>query len=313
MHVALYFPGRLPVRGAGGTERVVLWLAQGLAELGHTVSLLALEGSTCKHARVIPLKRSALRTPGFDLAALVPPAIDVLHAHVPLASSPGVPHLITWHGNARPGEPLPPNVVFLSADHAHRHGRTAFVYNGLDPAAYRVSPAKRDYHLFIGRLRTAKGWQWAIEGARRGGRRIVLAGGWRPTLRRGVRFVGVVDGERKARLLAEARCLWMPARWPEPFGLTLIEALASGTPVVGTRVGSLPEVVDDQTGRLGDTLDELIALIPEVERLAPDACRARVERFFTHRAMAEGYLRMYGHYVRTGTLPPGQTTLAMSS
>jgi glycosyltransferase involved in cell wall biosynthesis len=128
-----------------------------------------------------------------------------------------------------------------------------------------------------------------------------------------VRFVGVVDGERKARLLAEARCLWMPARWPEPFGLTLIEALASGTPVVGTRVGSLPEVVDDQTGRLGDTLDELIALIPEVERLAPDACRARVERFFTHRAMAEGYLRMYGHYVRTGTLPPGQTTLAMSS
>src|SRR5712691_5144689 len=115
MHVALYFPGRLPVHGAGGTERVVLWLAQGLAELGHTVSLLALHGSTCPHARVIPLEASALRAPGFDLRALVPPAADLLHAHVPVASPLGVPHLFTWHGNARPGEPLPPNVVFLSA------------------------------------------------------------------------------------------------------------------------------------------------------------------------------------------------------
>jgi glycosyltransferase involved in cell wall biosynthesis len=236
----------------------------------------------------------------------VPPAADLLHSHVPLQTSPAVPHLFTWHGNARRGEPLPPNVVFLSADHARRHGRTAFVYNGLDPAAYRVSPTKQDYHLFIGRLRTAKGWPWAIEGARRAGRRIILAGGWRPTFRRGVRFVGVVDGERKARLLAEARCLWMPAQWPEPFGLTLIEALASGTPVVGTRLGSLPEIVDGETGGLGNTLDELVALVPSVERLAPDACRGRVERFFTHRTMAEGYLRMYAEYVRTGTLPPGE-------
>ena len=214
-----------------------------------------------------------------------------------------MPHLFTWHGNARAGEVLPPNVVFLSADHAHRHGRDAFVYNGLDLSDYRFERAKEDYHLFIGRLHAAKGWRWAIKGARRAGRRIVLAGGWRPTLRRGVRFVGAIDGEPKARLLAGARCLWMPAQWAEPFGLTLIEALASGTPVVGTRQGALPEIVDAATGRLGDTLEELVELVPAVESLDPAACRARVERFFTHRAMAEGYLRMYAALADHGALP----------
>lgn len=97
----------------------------------------------------------------------------------------------------------------------------------------------------------------------------------------------------------------MPAQWEEPFGLTLIEALASGTPVVGTRRGALPEVVDPATGELGDTLDELVALVPAVERPAPDGCRARVEQWFTHRAMAESYLRLYAACAASRPLPPG--------
>jgi glycosyltransferase involved in cell wall biosynthesis len=305
MHIALYFPGRLPVRGAGGTQRVVLWLARGLAELGHTVSLLALRGTWCRYAQVVPLERSALQQSAFDVTRWVPPSADLLHSHVPLSQPPRVPHLFTWHGNARPGTALPPNVVFVSEDHARRHGREAFVYNGLELSEYRFQRAKESYHLFIGRLRTAKGWRWAIEGARRADRPIVLAGGWRPSLRRGIRFVGAVDGERKARLLAGARCLWMPAQWAEPFGLTLIEAMASGTPVLGTRRGALPEIVDAATGRLADTLDELVALVPAVEALDPEACRERVERCFTHRSMAESYLRMYAALKETGALPAG--------
>src|SRR5207244_519900 len=152
VHVALYFPRRLPVQGPGGTQRVVLWLAQGLAELGHTVSLLALRGTQCRHARVVPLEPSALEGSAFDLTRYMPDSADLLHSHVPLARPPRVPHLFTWHGNARAGEVLPPNVVFLSADHAHRHGRDAFVYNGLDLSDYRFERAKEDYHLFIGRL-----------------------------------------------------------------------------------------------------------------------------------------------------------------
>jgi glycosyltransferase involved in cell wall biosynthesis len=305
VHVALYFPGRLPVQGAGGTQRVVLWLARGLAEQGHTVSLLALSGTQCRHATVVPLERSALGKPAFDVTRWVPRSADLLHSHVPLVRPPTIPHLFTWHGNARAGAALPSNVVFLSHDHARRHGRSAFVYNGLDLSEYRFQAYKDDYHLFLGRLRTAKGWRWAMEGARRANRRIVLAGGWRPSFRRGVRFVGSVHGQWKTRLLAGAGCLWMPAQWAEPFGLTLIEAMACGTPVLGTRRGALPEIVDPATGRLADTLEELVALVPAVECLDPEAARARVERCFTHRSMAEGYLPMYAAVMNAGALPPG--------
>ena len=94
----------------------------------------------------------------------------------------------------------------------------------------------------------------------------------------------------------------MPARWDEPFGLTLIEALVSGTPVLGTRRGALPEVVSEEAGMLGDTLEELITLRERIGSIDPDACRARVMAHFTHRAMAEGYLRLYKNVIRTGRL-----------
>jgi glycosyltransferase involved in cell wall biosynthesis len=310
VHVALYFNGRLPVRDYGGSQRVVLWLAQGLAELGHTVSLLAPHGSACPHARVVSLDPSAIRAPGFDLTPSIPSGADLLHLHAPFARSPAVPHLFTWHGNARPGETVPPNVVFLSASHARRHGRTAFVYNGLDPASYRFQAGKADYDLFLGRLHAVKGYRWAIEGARRAGRRLVIAGGWRPSLRRGIRYVGKVGGKRKIELLAGARCLWMPALWDEPFGLTLIEALASGTPVLGTHRGALPEIVSAETGALGDSVEELAALRPALDRIDPAACRARVERHFTHQVMAGEYLRMYEGLLARGELPEGRVVVA---
>jgi glycosyltransferase involved in cell wall biosynthesis len=306
VHVALYFNGRLPVRTYGGTQRVVLWLAQGLAELGHTVSLLAPRGSASEHASVVPLDPAAMRAPGFDPTRFLPPGAELIHLHAPVPSVPSVPHLFTWHGNARAGEVLPPDIVFLSADHARRHGRASFVYNGLDPTGCRFGVPKADYDLFLGRLHRPKGVQWAIEGAARCRRRLVVAGGWRPSFRSGLRYVGQVGGERKAELLAEAACLWMPAQWDEPFGLTLIEAMASGTPVLGTRRGALPEVVSPEVGALGDTLDQLVELRASCARCEPAACRARVERWFTHRTMAAEYLRMYAALLSGGPLPPGR-------
>ena len=136
-------------------------------------------------------------------------------------------------------------------------------------------------------------------------RPLVLAGGWRPSISRNLRFVGTVDGEEKQALQSEARCLWMPARWDEPFGLTLIEALASGTPVLGTRRGSLPEVITPDVGALGSTVDELVSLRPTLDHIAPEACRARVEQYFTHRTMAEGYLRYYTAAIAGKPLPEG--------
>jgi glycosyltransferase involved in cell wall biosynthesis len=305
MHVALYVHSLLPARGYGGTQRVVVWLARGLAELGHRVTVLALAGSRGLEAELAELDPKQLRSRDFDISPHVPRSADIVHAHTPLIRSPAQPCVFTLHGNLRHGVTPPPNAIFLSADHARRHGRIAFVHNGVDPADYLYQSTKESYDLFLGRLHSVKGYRWAIEGAKRCGKRLIIAGGWRPSLRPSLRFVGSVDGPRKAALLARAECLWMPALWDEPFGLTLVEALASGTPVLGTRRGSLPEVISPNVGALGDTLDELVGLRSTIGERRPEDCLSRVERWFNHRRMAEEYVRMYQHYLKTGSLPAG--------
>jgi glycosyltransferase involved in cell wall biosynthesis len=284
---------------------VVVWLARGLAELGHRVTLVAAAGSGVPEADLIELDPAQIRQPDFDLTRLLPPSIDLLHAHAPLTTPPRQPSVFTLHGNRREASGAPPNTIFLSADHARRYGGTAFVYNGMDPSEFTLRSEKADYDLFLGRLHRVKGYRWAIAGAKRAGKRLIVAGGWRPSIRRSLRFVGSVDGQRKAELLAGAACLWMPALWDEPFGLTLVEAMMSGTPVLGTRRGALPEVVTEDVGVLGDTLEDLVRLRAEVERCDPQACRTRAERWFSHTRMAQEYVRMYQHYLARGQLPAG--------
>jgi len=308
MHIAVVSHYRLPVKGYGGTERVVVALVRALAVLGHRVTLIAAPGTRVREARVLEVPPETLTDAGVDLAAFLPPGTDMLHAFFPLKRSPSHPFVQTLEGNLRPGAPVPPNNIFASRDHARRSGRDVFVYNGLDPEDFLFRSAKDTYDLFLGRLHRAKGYRWAIEGAKRSGRRLLLAGGWRLSLRRNVRFVGEVDGRRKAELLAGARCLWMPALWPEPFGLTTIEALFSGTPVLATHWGALPEVVAPEVGALGDTVDELVAAAATIHTRDPAACRAHAERYFSHLVMAEEYLRMYRSLLGTGTLPPGRVT-----
>jgi glycosyltransferase involved in cell wall biosynthesis len=305
MHIALFFWDRLPVLNYGGTQRMVVYLARGLAAAGHRVTLLAGPGSDVPEATLVPVDLAAARTPEFDVRPHLPTGLDILLSFVPLRRPPDVPWIRCLPGNWKAGMTGAPNTLYLSRDHARRHGGEAFVYNGLDPSEFELGRGKADYDLFLGRLHRVKGYRWAIEGARRAGRRLVVAGGWRPSLRRSIRYVGQVGGARKAELLAGARCLWMPALWDEPFGITLIEALASGTPVLGTRRGALPEIVSPEIGALGDSVDELVALRPALDAVDPDACRAHVERHFTHHVMAAGYVRMFTAYLATGTLPPG--------
>jgi glycosyltransferase involved in cell wall biosynthesis len=303
MRIALLYHGVLPVKGYGGTERVVVWLARGLAELGHEVTLIAGPGSRVPEATLVPVDPRRAERADFDVRPLLPRGTDVLHAHRALGPA-DVPTVWTLHGNDDPAKSRPPNLICLSRNHAMRHGTTAFVHNGLDPAECRLGP-KAGFDLFLGRLHTVKGWRWAIEGAAKANRPLVVAGGWRPSISRSLRFVGTVDGEEKRTLLSEARCLWMPALWDEPFGLSLIEALASGTPVLGTRRGSLPEVITPDVGALGNTVDELVSLRPTLDHVAPEACRARVEQHFTHRTMAAAYIGYYQAVIAGRQLPEG--------
>lgn len=304
----------LPVRGYGGTQRIAAALVQGLAELGHRVTLIAPPGTALAEASLVAVPKDLLRRPGVDLGPYVPTGADVLHAQFPVLRPPaGIPFLQTLYGNLHPDAPAYPNTVYLSRNHAQRHGGECFVYAGLDPDAFAFRTEKDAYDLFIGRLHSIKGYRWAIEGAKRTGRMLILAGGWRPSFRRNIRYVGEVDGPRKRDLLAGARCVWMPALWDEPFGLTLIEPLFSGTPVLGTRRGSLPEILTPEVGALCDTMDEMIEASRTIHTRTPEACRAHAERYFSHRRMAEEYVRVYGILRDTGRLPAGTPTPYTSS
>ncbi len=300
MHIALLTDTKVPVRHYGGTERVVTWLAHGLAERGHTVTLLARPGSTSAYGPVVHLKLPKGRERNFDPRPYLPAGVDLLHSHFPLHPVEDLPIRWTLHGNAKDGEELPPGGIALSANHAARHGQTEWVHNGLDPDEYRFSAKKEPRDLFLGRLHTVKGWDWAVQGARQAGRSITIAGGWRPSIRPGLKFVGEVGGEEKMDLLAESACLWVPAKWDEPFGLTTIEAMVSGTPVLGTRRGALPEVITPETGAMGDTLEELVALRPTLDKLDPEQIRQHVLDHFTYRTMAERYEAVYSGSIGLG-------------
>jgi glycosyltransferase involved in cell wall biosynthesis len=306
MHIGIFSWDILPAPRYGGTQRMVVWLARGLATAGHRVTLIAGHGSRVPEATVISVAVDAARGPAFDIRPLLPPGLDILVTYAPLRVKPDHPWLRVLPGNRKAGVKSAPNIIYLSRDHARRHGSETFVYNGLDPAEFQFRRDKDDYDLFLGRLHATKGYRWAVAGAKRLRRRLLLAGGWRPSLSRYVKYVGSVGGTRKAELLAGAGALWMPALWDEPFGITLIEAMVSGTPVLGTRRGSLPEIVSPAVGALGDTLDELVELRARLDAMAPEACRTHVERHFTHHVMAEGYLLMFRAYLATGVLPEGK-------
>ena len=311
MHVVVASHQQLPAKGYGGPQRVVVALVRGLAVVGHRVTLLAPPGTRVAEAKVVEVAPRKFADAA-SLAPSIPRDADILHAHFPLKRGPGtIPFVQTIHRNLKPGSPPDPNTIFLSRDHARRHGSATFVYNGLDPAEYffrRFPKRPEQYDLFLGKLHSAKGYHWAVEAAKHTGHKLIVAGGWRPSFTGSVKYVGEVDGATKAALLARARCLWNPPEWDEPFGLVTIEALFSGTPVLGTRRGALPELITPDVGALCDTMDEMIAAAQSIHTRSPGACRALAERCFTHVVMAEEYLRMYHHVLDTGVLPPGRPT-----
>src|SRR5919201_1267104 len=145
MHVALYIRDRLPVQTYGGTQRIALYLARGLAPAGHRVTLLADAGTRVPEAAVVELPPRRRGEPPLDLRGRLPPGVDILLAYSPIGAPPEVPWIRSLHGNRKPGTRSAPNTLYLSRDHAARHGGTAFVYNGIDLSEFRFQPAKADY------------------------------------------------------------------------------------------------------------------------------------------------------------------------
>ena len=185
----------------------------------------------------------------------------------------------------------------------------ATVYNGLNLSKYPYSEEKEDYFFYIGRFNEEKAPHLACEVVKKLGAKLILAGKVneeaercyfdqyiRPYLGEQIRFVGELAhwGREKMDLLSRGKGYLYPIQWDEPFGITMAEAMACGTPVVTFKKGSAPEVVAHEiTGFVVQTMDEFIDATKRVGEINPKECRERVEEMFTASSMVDNYERVY--------------------
>jgi len=325
----------VPPKGYGGIEWVVALLADGLVEAGHDVTLFATGDSRTKAALAYVFEQApgskAINDIVLDtthtLFSLrdVRGRFDVVHVHSPFSAlagavETGVPTVHTLHGSFTPEMTRLYSFVadrawFVAISEAQRAAGPGLryagvVYNGIDMGFYTLQEEKEDFVLFLGRAAPEKGWLRAIETAKLAGERLVSAvkiahptevEEWetniKPALPSDFEVMGEITQEEKVDLIRRAKAVLFPIDWPEPFGLVMTEAMACGTPVIGTPRGSVPEVIEDGvTGWIVPVEDyarqatERMARLSEID---PHACRDRVQRLFSKEAMVAGYERAF--------------------
>jgi glycosyltransferase involved in cell wall biosynthesis len=323
----------VPPRLYGGTERVVSWLTEELVAQGHRVTLFA-SGDSQTAAELHPVVPRALRLDGIgnsipynlimlDHVARRMAEFDVLHFHIdffhyPVFRNMAEKTVTTLHG--RQDLPEMPDIyrafshmplVSISNDQRRPVPPVNWmgtVYHGLPHNLFREGAGTGGYLAFLGRICPEKGPLDAIEIARRAGMRLRMAAKVDPVdrdyfeqvvgpvLARSphVEFVGEIDDGRKQEFLASARALLFPIRWPEPFGLVMIEAMACGTPVVAFRQGAVPEVLEDGlTGFVVDTIEDAVVALSRLDELFRPSIRSRFEERFSAAAMGREYCAIY--------------------
>lgn len=327
----------VPPAGYGGTELVVSLLADGLVARGHEVTLFAsgdshttaaLRARYPRHLEALGVtERLAYRPYEVSHVAWAftqADEFDLIHDHTKdlgtlFARFSPTPVVTTIHNDFTPERRRAygafPDHPYVAISHAHAArmpelNYAGVVYNGLDLSATSFRADKDDYLLFLGRLDEAKGAHTAVRIAQALDMPLVMAGRIAPGERAfyarevepyldGVkrRYIGEVTGRPKWDLYAGARALLFPIAWAEPFGLVMIEAMAAGTPVVATRMGSVSEVVEDGvTGALVASPDDVDAFAEATRvalTLSPGDCRSRVARNFSADKMVDDYVRVY--------------------
>lgn len=330
---------RVPPRHYGGWEQAVFTLTESLVKLGLDVTLFASGDSVTSARLESVIPRPLQEDPemqGRSRAYEILHAtycleraeeFDLVHTHAGsfvVGFSPFVrtPLVVTLHGSA--AEPDSQvlyrrfrHLPYIAISEAERRtlpelNYVATIHHGVEVERFPFEGCPGDYLLFVGRIARVKGVHHAIQVARRTGIPLVLAG-IVPPEEEGyfqrevapyidgelVRFVGPVDAEERNRLCCGALAFLHLVEYEEAFGLTMIEAMACGLPVIGTRRGSVPEVVaHGRTGFVVADTGEAVEAARRVREISREACRAWVTERFHARTMAVEHLRAYERVLR---------------
>jgi glycosyltransferase involved in cell wall biosynthesis len=330
----------VPPRLYGGTERIVSYLTEELVAQGHDVTLFASGDSitTANLVPCVPkaLRLEARVHDPIPYYMLMLDRVrqragdfDVLHFHIdqfhfPLFRTIAGRTVTTLHGRQDLPDLLPLYVGFadmplVSISNAQRrpviHANfAATVYHGIPTGLHRpITEPRGGYVAFLGRVSPEKRPDRAISIARALGIPLKIAAKVdradeayfrtqiAPLLEgSGVEFIGEINDHQKSQFLGEAQALLFPVDWPEPFGLSMIEAMACGTPVLAFRCGSVPEIVEDGlTGAIVNTMKEAIAALPSVVALDRKKVRQRFVQRFSATRMAMDYVDLYRSLLRS--------------
>ncbi|HLM83762.1 MAG TPA: glycosyltransferase family 4 protein, partial [Candidatus Bathyarchaeia archaeon] len=318
----------------GGTERVVYELTEGLVRRGHEVTLFASGNSptTAKLVSVYPRSLreakmvedlygpNAFTMLNIGTAYDMQDEFDIIHDHdgylsLPAANISRKPVVMTYHGPFNPEvrrlyQTLK-NPYVVSISKAQVKGVSDInlagnVYNGLTMKDYPFSSDHEGYLLFIGRISAEKGVHYAIETALYLNLPLIIAAKLDPIdmsyfnqyvgprLSENIRWIGEVDLEERNRLMSKAMCFLHPVTWKEPFGLTLIEAMACGCPVAAFGKGSIPEiVVNGKTGYVVSEIYDMIEAVKNIETISRQECRRHALENFNAEKMVDGYEKIY--------------------
>ncbi len=337
MKIAMIAPiaWRTPPEHYGPWERVTSLITEGLVQKGIDVTLFATANSqTAGRLRAV-CPRGYEEDPEIDpkvyeylhLSEVFEHAheFDLIHNQfdfMALAYSRLVqtPLLTTIHGFSSPKilpvyEKYNDNTYYVSisdADRAPTLSYVATVYHGIDIENFTFNAEPEDYLIYFGRIHADKGTREAIEVAQKTGHRLIIAGiiqdqdyfnQWvRPHLDDDrIRYIGSVGPQKRDVLLRNARALLHPIHFNEPFGLSVVEAMACGTPVIAFPRGSMPEIIrHGYNGFLPRSLDEFIACVHDIDRIDRRHCRRTVEERFTQEIMVENYIRVYDTILKGG-------------
>lgn len=325
---------RVPPFRYGGIELIVSLLTDELVRRGHEVTLFASGDSITKadlksvHDQALRLDPTVKEHSLYEqmmLSGLYQQAadFDIIHSHLGHGALPysflvKTPTIHTTHGIFTPdNEKLFRQFAaqpFTSISEAQREPRLGLnyvhtVYNGIDPDAYefQATPTQPPYLAFVGRISPEKGPEGAIQIARTIGLPLKMAGKidvvdkeyYDETIKplidgEQIQYLGEVAHQEKVQLLKNASVTLFPITWREPFGLVMIESMATGTPVIGMALGAAPEVIaHGKTGFICHSLEEMSQAIPQAMKLDRKTCRDYVLSRFSVQTMVNEYEQAY--------------------